>query len=94
MPCLIILLLLGLPRLVLFLLFLFGGPAPSYLGRAFETPFWPFMGFLFLPFTTLAYAWSRNTYGAVTGLGLAAVVIGILLDLGLLGASRRRRAPG
>ena len=95
MPCLIILLLLGLPRLVIALLFLFGGPGPSYLGRAFagHSNFWPFLGFLFVPFTTLAFAWSKNTYGSVTGLGLVAVVIGILLDLGLIGASRRRRAP-
>jgi hypothetical protein len=93
MPCLILLLLLGLPRLTLACLFLFGGA--DYLSRAFAGHYnvVPFLGFLFLPYTTLAYAWSKNTYGAVTGFGLAAVVIAILLDLGLLGASRRRRAP-
>jgi hypothetical protein len=93
MPCLIILLLFGLPRVVLACLFLFGGPDPSYLGRAFagHSNFLPFLGFVFLPYTTLAYAWAMNTYGALAGVGLAAVVIAALLDLGLIGASRRRR---
>ena len=93
MPCLIVLLLLGLPRVVLGLVWLFS--TTNYIGRAFEGygNIVPFLGFLFLPFTTLAYAWAKNSFGAVQGLGLAAVVIAILLDLGLLGASRRRRAP-
>jgi hypothetical protein len=91
MPCLIVLLLLGLPRLTLFLIWIFS--PTHWIGRAFEAHgnLIPFLGFLFLPFTTLAYAWSINTYGAVQGLGLAAVVIALLLDLGLIGASRRRR---
>jgi hypothetical protein len=91
MPCLIVLLLLGLPRVVLMLMWLFSSP---YLSRAFagHANIVPFLGFLFLPFTTLAYTWSQNTYGAVQGLGLAAIVVGLLLDLGLIGASRRRRA--
>ena len=90
MPCLIILLLLGLPRLVLALVWLFS--STHYIGRAFEghANILPFLGFCFLPFTTLAYAWAINTYGVVQGAGLAAVVLAILLDLGLLGASRRK----
>lgn len=90
MPCLIVLLLLGLPRVVLFALWILGN---GYIGRAFASGnnVVPFLGFLFLPFTTLAYVWSTNTYGAVQGLGMAAVVVALLLDLGLLGASRRKR---
>jgi hypothetical protein len=88
MPCILILVLLGLPRVALVVLFLGGG----YLNRAFQTNFWPFLGFLFAPFTTLAYAWAVNTYGAVTGLGTVAVIVGALFDLGMLGASRRKRA--
>jgi hypothetical protein len=86
MPCVIVLLLLGLPRLAIFLTFLFS----DYLGRAYESNFWPFLGFFCMPLTTLAYAWARNTYGQVEGIGLAACVLAALLDLGMLGASRRR----
>jgi hypothetical protein len=89
MPCIILLLLLGLPRLALFATWLF----TDYIYRAFGAPILlPLLGFLFAPLTTLAWAWARNTYGAVEGLGLAAVVLAALLDFGLIGASRRRRA--
>jgi hypothetical protein len=81
---------LAFPRVILFLVFLFS----DYLGRAYETNLWPFLGFFVMPLTTLAYAWAVNSYGSVTGFPLAVVVLAVLLDLGLLGsgeASRRRR---
>jgi len=90
MPCIVILLLLGLPRLALALTFLFS----DYLGRAFAgtSNFWPVLGFLFMPLTTLAWAFSINTWGEIRGLGTVAVILAVLIDLGMLGASRRRRA--
>jgi hypothetical protein len=69
------------PRLVLFIVFLFS----DYLGRAYETNYWPFLGFLFMPLTTLAYAWAVNTNGTVTGIYLVVAVIAVILDLGLGG---------
>jgi hypothetical protein len=78
------------PRIVLFAIWLFS----DYLGLAFETRLWPFLGFLFMPLTTLAYAWAVNTYGSVKGIGLVVVVLAVLFDLGLLGgggAAGRRR---
>lgn len=93
MPCLIGCLALVTPRLALVLVFLFSG----YLGRAFETTVWPLLGFLFMPLTTLAYAWAINTHGSVVGVYLAVVVVAVLIDLGLVGsagrsARRRRRS--
>ena len=88
MPCIVILLLLGLPRLALFLLFI----GSTYLNRAFSSNLWPLLGFLFMPLTTLAYAFSMNTWGEIKGLGTVLVILAVLLDLGLLGASRRKRA--
>ena len=66
----------------------------DYIGRAFETAVWPFIGFLFMPLTTLAYAWAINSRGSVEGVHLAVVVLAALIDLGLVGgsASRRRSA--
>ena len=69
------------PRLVLFIMFLSSG----YLGRAYETTLWPVLGFFFMPFTTLAYAWAVNSNGTVTGGYLVVVVIAVLMDLGATG---------
>lgn len=92
MPCLGIVLALLTPRLVIVVLVLF----TDYIGRAFDTFLWPLLGFFLMPTTTLAYAWSQNTYGGVEELGLVAVIIAVVLDLGLHGGGgrgigRRRR---
>jgi hypothetical protein len=91
MPCVVILLLLGLPRLALFLTWAFS----DYLGRAFAgvSVLWPVLGFLFLPVTTLAYAFSMNMWGEIRGLGTVLVIVAVLIDIGVLGASRRKRVP-
>jgi hypothetical protein len=81
MGCLVGCLGLLFPRLVLFFIFLFS----NYLGRAYDTDFWPFLGFLFMPLTTLAYAWAVNTNQTVNGIYLVVVVIAVILDLGLTG---------
>ena len=80
---------LAFPRLVLFFVFLLS----NYLGRAYETTIWPVLGFFFMPFTTLAYAWAVNTNGTVTGFYLVIVVIAVLMDLGSNGhgASQGRK---
>ena len=90
MPCLVGVIALVFPRLVLALIWLFSG----YLGRAYETMLWPLLGFLFLPLTTLAYAFAINSNGSVEGIYLVVVVIAVLIDLGLIGGGRasRRRA--
>lgn len=91
MPCLIILLLLGMPRVALLLLWLFGG---GYLGRAFETALWPILGFFFLPVTTFAFAYAFNSLqpaGAVSDFGWLLVLIGLVMDLGLFGGGWRSK---
>jgi hypothetical protein len=77
------------PRFAIVLVVLFS----DYIGRAYETTLWPFLGFLFLPLTTLAYAWAINSRGSVEGIYLAVVVVAALTDLGIFGgsASKRRR---
>lgn len=90
MPCLLGCLALSIPRVVLLGLWLFGGT----INRAFETNFWFLMGFLFLPMTTLAYVWARNTNGSVEGIYLAVVILAVLMDLGIVGFGRRRRRNG
>jgi hypothetical protein len=88
MPCVVALIALLFPRIVLLVVYF----TTNYIDRAYATILWPLLGFLFLPLTTLAYAWAINTAGSVHGIYLAAVVVAVLIDLGLLGGSRRRRA--
>jgi hypothetical protein len=87
MPCLFALAGFFFPRIVMVLLYLF----TDYMSRAFNTALWPILGFIFAPFTTLAYAWAMNSQGGVQGWGLAAVILGVLLDLGVLGGGEGER---
>jgi len=89
--CVLILLGLFTPRIVLFILWLF----TNYLSRAYDGFVLPLLGFLFLPATTLAYAIAQNELGGVNGLGLIVVLIGLAIDIGLLGGgARQRRSAG
>lgn len=87
MCCPLVLLAFFTPRIVLFLLWLFS----NYLTRAYETWLWPTLGFFFLPATTLAYAIARNEFGGLNGLGIVVVIIGLAVDVGLLGGGARQR---
>ncbi|MCE7973637.1 MAG: hypothetical protein DYG92_04820 [Leptolyngbya sp. PLA1] len=75
------------PRLALALIWLFS----DYLGRAFETTVWPLLGFLFMPFTTLAWALAQNEGGGVHGVWIAVVVIAALMDVGVIGRGAKKR---
>ena len=75
------------PRVVLVLLFLF----TNYLQRAFDTFLLPLIGFLFLPWTTIAWAIAKNEFGGANGIGLLVIVLGFLLDVGVLGGGARGR---
>jgi hypothetical protein len=65
------------PRVVLFLMFLMS----DYLGRAYEMNLWPFLGFIFLPYTTLAYAFAMNESGGLEGPYLLMWLGAIILDV-------------
>ena len=74
---------LATPRFVIVLVVILS----DYIGRAYETNLWPFVGFLFMPLTTLSYAWAINSNGSVSGVYLMVVVVAILIDLGIIGGS-------
>lgn len=79
------------PRIVLFILWVL----TDYLSRAYEGWILPTLGFFFLPATTLAYAIARNEFGGLNGVGIAVLVIGFAVDVGLLGGgARQRRGAG
>jgi hypothetical protein len=88
MPCLLGCIALSAPRVVLFVLWL----GTHYLDNVFETRLWPFLGFVFLPLTTLAYAfaWHQGN-GSITAIGGACIATAFFVDLGLFGTGERAR---
>ena len=87
MPCLLVLLLLAFPRITLVLLFFF----TTYLERAYHGLILPLLGFVFLPLTTLAYAWMVNTRQPTEGINLLILVVAIVIDVGGLGGGEYHR---
>ena len=87
MPCLILLLTLAFPRFALVLLFLFS----DYLARAYHSLLLVVLGFVFLPLTTIVYAWVLNSHHPLEGVYLVAVVVAALADLGFLGNGAYQR---
>jgi hypothetical protein len=87
MPCFLLIVILAFPRVGLALLFLF----THYLDRAFQSVLVLILGFLFLPLTTLTYAWMINSHVAVQGINLLFLLIAALVDLGALGGGYSRR---
>jgi len=87
MPCLLLLLVLAFPRVVMVAMFLFS----TYLQRAYHGILLPALGFVFLPLTTLVYAWMTNTHREMTGVNALILVIAVVIDAGGLGGSAWRR---
>jgi len=87
MPCLLVIFVLIFPRIALVLLFLFS----RYLEHAYHGLILPFFGFLFLPLTTLAYAWMVNTGRPTVGINLLILIVAVIIDLGGLGGSEYHR---
>lgn len=87
MPCLIVVLLVAFPRIALVLVFLLS----NYLERAYHGLLIPLLGFMFLPLTTLIYAWMTNTGQPLAGMGLIILLIAVLADIGSLGGGEYHR---
>lgn len=87
MACLFVVFLVAFPRIALVLVFLLS----NYLERAYHGLLIPLLGFLFLPLTTLAYAWMVNTGQLLAGLNLIILAITAAIDLGGLGGGEYHR---
>jgi hypothetical protein len=86
MPCLLAILAWFFPRIFILILAF----TTDYLQRALGSWAWIVLGFLFLPLTTLAVAFSINHAGGVQGLYIVLVILAVISDLGLSGDSARR----
>ena len=65
------------PRFALFALLILS----DWVERAYETIWWPILGFFFLPWTTLAYAYAHNEGDGLKGPYLALWVVALIADL-------------
>ena len=83
MPCFIGCLALSMPRLAIVFVVIFS----DFIGRAYDTVLWPLLGFVFMPLTTLVYAWAINSRGELAGIQLAIFIIALCVDFGLVGRS-------
>ena len=72
------------PRLVLLFVWIFS----DRISTVFEGFLIPLLGFLFLPFTTLAYLLVWNVQSGVSGAAWLLVAGGLLFDIGTYALSR------
>jgi hypothetical protein len=87
MPCLLLILVLAFPRVVLALMFLLS----NYLERAYHGYLLPLLGFIFLPLTTIVYAWLVNTHRPLDGVNLILIIAAVLIDAGGIGGGEWHR---
>ena len=87
MPCLLLIFFVAFPRIALLLIFFLS----TYLERAYHGLLLPILGFVFLPLTTLAYAWMVNTRQPIEGTSLLILIIAVVVDVGGLGGGEYHR---
>jgi hypothetical protein len=78
MPCLLALVVLAFPRVILVLMWLFS----NTLDRAYHGLIIPLLGFIFLPITTIVYAWMVTSGLPIAGINLVILLVAVLLDVG------------
>jgi low temperature requirement protein LtrA len=79
MGCILPIFALFVPRLSMFFIWLL----TSWFGEAYETKLYPFLGWLFMPYTTLAYmtAMLQNNH-ELNGGWIVLLVVAVMFDLG------------
>jgi len=79
MGCLLPLVSIFVPRLVMFFIFLL----TNWFSQAYHTIIWPVLGFLFMPYTTLAYmATMLCNNHHVDGSWMVLIIVAVVVDLG------------
>jgi len=87
MACLLLVFFAAFPRIALVLIFLMS----NYLERAYHGLLIPLLGFIFLPITTIVYAWLMNNGYSISGVNALILIVAVLLDAGSHGAGWRSR---
>jgi len=88
MPCCLLLIgVLAFPRIALVCVFLFS----NYLERAYHGLLLPILGFIFLPLTTITYAWLMNSHRPIEGVNLLILIVAVIVDAGGIGGGAMRK---
>jgi hypothetical protein len=87
MGCFVVLFALISPRLAIVFVWLFS----NVFERAYDSFWLPLLGFFFLPWTTLAYAFTWDSGRAVEGFDWFIVGLAFLVDIASLAGGRRAR---
>ena len=87
MGCFVVLFALISPRLAIVFVWLFS----NVMERAYDDWWIPVLGFFFLPWTTLAWAFTWDAGNEVEGFDWFIVGLAFLIDLGSYGSGRRAR---
>ena len=87
MPCLLVLLVVAFPRIVLALMFFLS----TYLQRAYHNLLILLVGFIFLPLTTIVYAWLVNSHLPLEGVNLIYLIVAVIIDIGGWGGGEYHR---
>ena len=87
MPCLLVIIAAAFPRVILVLMFLMS----TYLQRAYHNILIPIVGFIFLPLTTLVYAWLVNSHLPLEGVNVIILLVAVIIDVGGLGGGEYHR---
>ena len=89
--CMAAVIAMAMPRLAMVLILIF----TDWFSRAYDSVLWPVLGFLFMPYTTLAYMAAQLNAGELRGWWMALFIVAILIDAGHWGggrhAARRRK---
>jgi len=89
--CIVATIAMVMPRLAMILILIF----KDWFSQAFDSVLWPVLGFLFMPYTTLAYMAAQVNAGELKGWWMALFIAAIVTDAGHWGggrhAARRRK---
>lgn len=86
MGCLVAIIALLTPRILMVVAFLM----TDWFNRAFETRLWPILGFVFMPYSTLAYLGAMlNNHHTLSGGWMALFMLAIVVDISHWGGGGR-----
>ncbi len=88
MGCILPIISLFMPRVLMIFIALL----TNWFNQAFDSKLWPILGFLFMPYTTLAWmAAMLNNQHQMSGPWIILLIVAVLLDLGGQSRYTRRR---